>query len=151
MKCPVCSSIETKVVDSRDSDGSISIRRRRECLACGKRFTTFERAESAELTVIKKDGRRERFSKEKIRNGILKACEKRPFCISNIDAIVDELEAEIKGKGCEEVPTTIIGDIVLKKLKTIDEVAYLRFASVHKGFSDAKSFEKAIDDINVLQ
>ncbi|MBU2496769.1 MAG: transcriptional regulator NrdR [Nanoarchaeota archaeon] len=142
MLCPYCQNKESKVMDSRESEESI--RRRRECLACGKRFTTYERTEKTDLVVIKKDGRKEPFNIEKVKAGILKACEKRPISIEKIDAICDEIESKLKKREKTEIPTALIGEIVMKKLKKIDEIAYLRFASVYKEFKDVGEFRKEL-------
>ncbi len=145
MKCIFCSG-ETKVTDKRDSDGET--RRRRECLKCKKRFTTYERAEELNIIVIKKDKRREPFSREKLIAGIKKACEKRPVETEKIEKIINEIERrlreKVKGK---EVESTIIGEEVMKALKKIDEVAYIRFASVYRDFKDAKDFKKVMREV----
>ena len=147
MKCPYCGSEELKVLDKRTSDEK-SIWRRRECLKCEKRFTTYERVESADLIVIKKDGtRRERFDRNKLKSGILKACEKRPVTNEAIEKMVDEIEAELRGEDSVEIPSKKIGELVMKKLKRIDKVAYIRFASVYREFEDIESFR---DELNKL-
>jgi transcriptional repressor NrdR len=143
MKCPYCGFRETTVLESRVSEDGGSLRRRRECLSCKKRFTTYERVERT-LLVIKKDGRREAFDREKIKKGILLACHKRPVSLDLIESIVDEVEQELLKKDSAEISSKTIGDIVLKKLKKIDKVAWLRFASVYLDFSDLEDFGKAI-------
>ncbi|MEM2974284.1 MAG: transcriptional regulator NrdR [Candidatus Micrarchaeia archaeon] len=144
MKCPYCGHTETSVVDSRDANGLSAVRRRRECVKCGKRFTTYERIESVELAVIKKDGRREPFNREKIMAGIIKACEKRPISHDKIEKAVDEIEMELRKKDTKEVPSSLIGELVMKKLKRLDKVAYIRFASVYREFADVEDFRKEL-------
>lgn len=147
MRCPFCNHEQTAVLESRVCDDKSSLRRRRECEKCKKRFTTYEKIEKPSLLVIKKDGRREGFEKEKIRKGILKACEKRPVPLEMIDWIVEDVEREILRKDAIEIPSKIIGNVVLKKLKKVDKVAWLRFASVYLEFSDLSDFEKAIEKL----
>lgn len=139
-RCPYCSFDDTKVVDKRDHEDSA--RRRRECLKCSKRFTTYERAEM-NLIVVKKDGRRERYDRQKLLSGILKACEKRPISQDTIERIVDDIEAELRAYG-REVSSRDLGELVMNKLKGIDKVAYIRFASVYREFSDIGEFEKEL-------
>lgn len=139
MICPFCQN-ETKVVDKRDTE--INTRRRRECLSCKKRFTTYERPEIL-VMVVKKDGRRERYDRQKIKNGILKACEKRPVSQEIIEKTVDSIESEIREAG-NEVKASSIGEMIMKRLKDIDKVAYIRFASVYRSFDDITSFEKEV-------
>lgn len=146
MNCPRCQSDQLSVIDSRDCDEGI--RRRRLCLKCDFRFTTYERIEKSIITVVKKDGRRERFAREKLTKGILKACKNRPIDPVVIDKAVDEIEKDINMLGEEEIASHYIGEQVLKSLKDIDQVAYLRFASVHKSFNDLKAFEREIDKLN---
>lgn len=145
MKCPYCGHTETDVVETRDSEDLASTRRRRECRKCIKRFTTYERIENIDLVVIKKDGRRENFDREKLRAGIIKACEKRPISRELIDSILDEIEQEVRQKESVEISSKMIGNMVLKRLKKIDKVAYLRFASVYLDFDDLADFEKMIE------
>ena len=133
MICPYCSYIETKVVDSRESENNV--RRRRECEKCSKRFTTYEKVEF-DLTVLKKDSRREQFSREKLKSSILKSTGKRPVSLEKIEKIIDEIEQELRGSKSHEIPSRIIGDKVMKKLKSLDKIAYIRFASVYKEFKD---------------
>ncbi|MBI4167816.1 MAG: transcriptional repressor NrdR [Candidatus Aenigmarchaeota archaeon] len=143
MKCPYCPAPETKVIETRDSDLD-SLRRRRECTKCGKRFTTYEKLDLTGLFVVKRDGRREKFDRIKLRNGILKACEKRPVSHEKIEAAIDEIEKKLREGGKTEVKTRRVGELVMDKLRELDEVAYIRFASVYRNFSDVKSFEKEI-------
>jgi len=144
MKCPFCKSEETKVIDKRETSDGIS-RRRRECENCDKRFTTYERVEQPELIVVKKDGRREKFDREKLVTGIRKACEKRPVSTEKIDIIVNSIEeklrAEAEGK---EVKSGLIGELVMRALKKLDKVAYIRFASVYRDFKDIEQFNEEI-------
>ena len=148
MKCPFCGSPQTAVLESRISEDGNSFRRRRECEKCKKRFTTYERVEGPSLLVIKKDGRRESFDREKLKRGILKACEKRSVSVDLIEEVVEEVERELLRKDTVEIPSKVIGNAVLKRLKKIDKVAWLRFASVYLEFSDLKDFEKAIEKIS---
>lgn len=144
MKCPYCSYYDTAVLDSRETEDLGSIRRRRECLKCEKRFTTYERVDMVNLIVIKKDGRREQFDRGKLVTGFLKATEKRPIGIDQIEKVVGEIETELRGKDSIEIPSVEIGEIVMKKLKGLDKVAYIRFASVYRSFEDLESFEKEV-------
>lgn len=146
MNCPYCNHIESKVTDSRDT-GNYSIRRRRECLKCSKRFTTYEHIELAPLYVIKKDGRREKFDRNKIKNGITKALEKRPISHEKIEEIVDSIEDKIRRYGKEEIETSLIGEYVMEALKQVDHVGYIRFASVYRSFADVTSFEKEVKNL----
>lgn len=145
MLCPFCGNQETKVVDKRDSESEAVTRRRRECLKCERRFTTYERIEAFELMVIKKDGSRERFSRDKIRMGIQKACEKRPISDEEIEKVVNEVEAELRKKDKKEVSSKVIGEIVIRKLKKLDKIAYIRFASVYKSFDDVDTFKEELE------
>lgn len=145
MRCILCGG-ETKVTDKRDSDSET--RRRRECLKCGKRFTTYERAEDLNLIVIKKDKRREQFSREKLKAGILRACEKRPVETEKIDNMINEIEMKLRDKmKGKEIETKAIGEIVMKALKKLDKVAYIRFASVYKDFKDVDDFKDAVKEV----
>ncbi|MDP2909411.1 MAG: transcriptional regulator NrdR [Nanoarchaeota archaeon] len=144
MICPYCRSPDTKVVDKRETPDRKATRRRRECLKCKKRFTTYERLEQADLFVIKKDKRREPFNREKLKNGIIKACQKRPISHETIEKILNEIESELRKKNRTEVTSQEIGEIVMKKLKKLDQVAYIRFASVYREFKDISSFEKEL-------
>ncbi|MFA4983728.1 MAG: transcriptional regulator NrdR [Candidatus Omnitrophota bacterium] len=147
MRCPYCGCKEDKVVDSRATQEEAAIRRRRECLECGKRFTTYEYVEEASLLVIKKDGRREPFDRKKILNGIIKACEKRPISIENMEDIVTQIERTIQKKYEREVPAEKIGELVAEKLKALDDVAYVRFASVYRQFKDVGQFMVELEDM----
>ena len=147
MKCPYCGSLETKVVDSRYSEDMEAIRRRRECLNCSKRFTTYERVEIAPIIVIKKNGEKEEFNPDKIRKGMLRACEKRPISPEDIDIAVQEIEREIRKRDSIEVSSMEIGEMVMEKLKSMDKVAYIRFASVYREFEDVETFQKEINMI----
>ena len=140
MRCPFCGHIDAKVVDSRSSKEGDAIRRRRECLKCAKRYTTYERIEEVAQMVIKKDGRREQFDRWKLKAGILKAVEKRPVTLDQIEALIDEVERKLFSSAEREVSTIVIGEAVMEKLKTIDEVAYVRFASVYRQFKDLNEF-----------
>lgn len=147
MKCKYCGCIESKVVDSRIADGYRTIRRRRECVACGKRFTTHETIEEATVYVIKKGGGRQEFDIQKVRSGIVKACEKRPISISKIDNLIVEIENKIRSLNQSEITSEKIGDMVMYALKDLDDVAYIRYASVYKEFRDIDTFMKEISDI----
>jgi len=146
MQCPYCHHIETKVTDSRDT-GVFTIRRRRECLDCGKRFTTYEYVEMQPLYVVKKDGRREKFDRNKIKNGILKSIEKRLVSHSQVEDILDKIEEKIRRNGSEEINSKDIGEYVMDSLKELDHVAYIRFASVYRSFTDVSSFEEEIKNL----
>ncbi|VVB54811.1 Transcriptional repressor NrdR [uncultured archaeon] len=147
MNCPYCTHTETSVVDIRKSEGGIVNRRRRECEKCGKRFTTYERTELLTITVIKKDGRKEPFNREKIVSGIRKACEKRPVTEDRIQEVADDIERKIRRRKSTEIQSREIGEIVMKRLKTLDAVAYVRFASVYREFDDVKKFKDEIKSI----
>ncbi|MBI2430878.1 MAG: transcriptional repressor NrdR [Candidatus Levybacteria bacterium] len=147
MKCPYCGSHETEVVETRDSEDLETIRRRRNCVTCEKRFTTYERVENFHLIVIKKDGKREQFSREKLRNGIIRACEKTTVPVEAIDKIVAEAERELRTGDSVEIESKKIGQIIANKLKKIDKVAYIRFASVFKRFVDVEDFEKEVQKL----
>ncbi|RKD34311.1 transcriptional regulator NrdR [Thermohalobacter berrensis] len=140
MICPYCDYYETKVVDSRPTDEGQAIRRRRECTKCGKRFTTYEKIEEIPLVVVKKDGTRQSFSRSKLLNGIIRACEKRPVSIKVMEQIVDEIEKSLYNSMKKEITTKKIGEMVMNKLKNVDEVAYVRFASVYRQFKDINTF-----------
>lgn len=140
MRCPFCGYSESKVIDSRPAEEGATIRRRRECLACQKRFTTYEIMERLPLVVIKRDGSRQTFDKIKVMNGMLRACEKRPVSLQSLEKIADEIEQELQNSLEREVSTTEIGEMVMAKLKGVDEVAYVRFASVYRQFKDVKTF-----------
>ena len=145
MKCPYCGYDESKVIDSRPTDEGERIRRRRECLKCGKRFTTYEVIETVPIIVIKKDKSRESFDRNKLLNGLLRACEKRPVSIDTLDRFVDEIEGSLQNSLDREVPSSLIGKYAMEKLKTIDEVAYVRFASVYREFKDIATFKEELD------
>lgn len=140
MKCPFCSRDNTRVIDSRPADDNSSIRRRRLCDACKKRFTTYEKVETIPLIVIKKDNNREQFDRSKIEAGILRACHKRPISVNAINGLVDDIETEIFNMEEKEIPSTVIGEIVMDKLKDLEAVAYVRFASVYREFKDINTF-----------
>lgn len=140
MKCPYCGYQESKVVDSRHSEDNTSIRRRRECLSCQKRFTTYETVESLPMVVVKKDNSRQSFDRSKILNGMVRACEKRPVAMADLEHAVDEIEQFIQNSLDREVSTERIGELVMERLKPLDEVAYVRFASVYRQFKDINSF-----------
>jgi transcriptional repressor NrdR len=140
MKCPFCASLEDKVVDSRSSKSGDAIRRRRECLKCAKRFTTYEQLEDTQPMVVKKDGRREPFDRIKILGGLRKACEKRPISIETLEGLVDDIQRELELKYDKEFPSHEVGELVMQKLYLLDEVAYVRFASVYRQFKDVKAF-----------
>jgi len=144
MKCPYCSYTESKVLDSRETPNLESTRRRRECLGCSKRFTTYERIERLGLTVIKKDGSLEPFDREKLKKGILVACEKRPVSTEKIDDILNNIEAEVRKKKDSEIKSKSIGNLVMKNLLETDHVAYMRFTSVYRGFKSIDSFKKEL-------
>lgn len=150
MRCPFCGYAESKVIDSRPAEEGATIRRRRECLACQKRFTTYEIMERLPLVVVKRDGSRQTFDKIKVLNGMLRACEKRPVSLQSLEKIAEEIEQELQNSLEREVTTTEIGEMVMDRLKDIDEVAYVRFASVYRQFKDVKTFfdelTKLIDD-----
>lgn len=150
MKCPHCDNIETKVTDSRDT-GAYTIRRRRECLKCNKRFTTYEYIESTPLYIIKKDGRREKFDINKIKKGMIKALEKRPVSHDKVAEILDSIDEKIRRLGKEEIESSVIGEYVMDALKELDQVAYIRFASVYRSFADITSFEKEIKKLTGQQ
>ena len=145
MKCPYCGYDESKVIDSRPTDEGERIRRRRECLKCGKRFTTYEVIETVPIIVIKKDKSRESFDRNKLLNGLLRACEKRPVSIDTLERVVDEIEGSLQNSLDREVPSSLIGKYAMEKLKTIDEVSYVRFASVYREFKDIATFKEELD------
>lgn len=150
MKCPYCGFIEDKVIDSRPTDEGIAIRRRRECVKCQKRFTTYEKVESLPLIVIKKDKSRQSFNREKLLNGLLRACEKRPVSLDELERLVDSVESQCLNSFQREITSEEIGEMVMAKLKNLDEVAYVRFASVYRQFKDINTFmdelRKLIDE-----
>ena len=147
MKCPFCGFIEDKVIDSRPTDEGSAIRRRRECTKCTRRFTTYEKVESLPLMVIKKDKTRQPFDREKLMNGLLRACEKRPVSINDLEKLVDGIEVQLYNSLQREVTTEEIGELIMQKLKSLDEVAYVRFASVYRQFKDINTF---MDEVRKL-
>ena len=140
MKCPFCGHPESKVIDSRPADENASIRRRRECLACGKRFTTYETVECLPIVVIKKDGSRQSFDRQKVLRGMIRACEKRPVSLAELERIADEIEQELQNSLEREIRTADIGEKVMERLRSVDQVAYVRFASVYRQFKDIDTF-----------
>ena len=140
MKCPFCGHPESKVIDSRPADENASIRRRRECLACGKRFTTYETVECLPIVVIKKDGSRQSFDRQKVLRGMIRACEKRPVSLAELERIADEIEQELQNSMEREISTADIGEKVMERLRSVDQVAYVRFASVYRQFKDIDTF-----------
>ncbi len=147
MKCPFCANIDDKVIDSREGRVGDTIRRRRECLKCGRRFTTYERIDEIPYMVIKKDGRRERFERQKILQGLLKACEKRPVPTPKLEGIVDEIEGVVQESTERELTTTEIGEMIMRGLKKLDKVAYVRFASVYMDFKDVQEFMSELKNL----
>lgn len=147
MRCPYCSYVESKVIDSRPTEDGYEIRRRRECCKCGARFTTYEKVERLPLMVIKNNGARELFDREKILNGLIKACEKRPIPFEKIEHLADEVESQLRSELDREVNTSYIGELVMERLKGLDEVAYVRFASVYRRFSDLANFHKELEKL----
>ena len=146
MKCIYCGFEDSKVLDSRSTDDSNAIRRRRECLKCGKRFTTYETVETVPILVIKKDGSRQPFNLEKIKVGMIKACEKRPVSIAQIDEMAEDIEKKIQNSLKQEISSQEIGEMIMEKLKNVDDIAYVRFASVYRQFKDVTSFIKLITE-----
>jgi transcriptional repressor NrdR len=147
MHCPYCQEIESKVIDSRSCENGSSIRRRRECLACKRRFTTYERVEERPLMVVKKDGNREPFNRDKLSNGIIRACEKRPVSMESIENVVAEIERDLRDNNDREVSSMVIGEKVMDQLRSLDEVAYVRYASVYRQFGDLNSFINTIEQL----
>lgn len=147
MRCIYCQCEESKVLDSRSTDESNSIRRRRECLGCGRRFTTYETVETVPILVVKKDGSRQAFNIEKIKCGMIKACEKRPVSIAQIDAMAEDIEKQIQNSLKQEISSQEIGEMIMGKLKAVDEIAYVRFASVYRQFKDVTNFIKLITEM----
>ena len=147
MKCPFCGMGETKVIDSRPAEDKSSIRRRRQCESCGKRFTTYEKVETLPLMVIKKDNSREAYDRAKIEAGVLRACHKRPVSAEQINQMIDEVENAIFAMETKEVPTTSIGELVMDKIKDLDQVAYVRFASVYRDFKDVNTFLQEVEKL----
>ncbi|MBV9215099.1 MAG: transcriptional repressor NrdR [Acidobacteria bacterium] len=147
MRCPFCSHLEDKVVDSREAKDGDSIRRRRECLECGRRFTSYERIDEIPYMVVKKDGKREHFYRDKVMSGLLRACEKRPISTTQLEKIVDEVEKNVQDSLDRELNTTDIGKIIMRRLKTLDKVAYVRFASVYLEFADVSEFMSELKNL----
>jgi len=147
MKCPYCRSLDSKVIDSRMTKEGNAVRRRRECLDCKHRFTTYERIEEIPLVLIKKDGRRETFDRNKVLSGMKKACQKRNISINTLEQFVDELERELQEMGEKELPASVVGEQVMKKLQELDDVAYVRFASVYQEFKDVNDFMSELKDL----
>ncbi len=140
MSCPFCGNLQDKVVDSRESKEGDSIRRRRQCLSCEKRFTTYERIDEVPYLVVKKDGRREKFDRQKVLSGLLKACEKRPVAMNKLSEVVNEVEAKVTDSPDREISTTEIGELIMDSLRDLDKIAYVRFASVYRDFQDEQAF-----------
>ena len=147
MSCPFCGHIEDKVVDSREAKDGDSIRRRRECLDCGRRFTSYERIDEIPYMVVKKDGKREAFDRNKVLSGLMRACEKRPISVTQLESIVDEIEKELQDSSDRELATNEIGKIIMRRLKALDKVAYVRFASVYLEFEDVSAFMTELKDL----
>lgn len=147
MRCPFCENVDTKVIDSRPTEEGHAIRRRRGCDRCGKRFTTYEKVEESIIMIIKKDGRREAFDRSKVMNGIIKACEKRPVSMAQIEGMVNEIERGLNNLMEKEVKSEFIGELIMEQLKLVDEVAYVRFASVYRQFTDVNTFVKEIEKL----
>ena len=147
MKCPYCGYLDSKVIDSRPAEDGSTIRRRRECLGCTRRFTTYENIERLPLVVVKKDGSRQAFDKTKVMNGMVRACEKRPVALNDLEAIASGIEAELQSALEREITTTEVGEMVMSRLKDVDEVAYVRFASVYRQFKDINTFMEELTKI----
>lgn len=147
MRCPACNYVESKVIDSRATEDNSTIRRRRECHQCGTRFTTFEMVEKVPLMVRKKDGRRVVFEREKVLNGLMKACEKRPVSVEQMEEVANEVEKELRGSQQREVSSQEIGECIMRHLLNVDQVAYVRFASVYRQFADIESFKEALESL----
>jgi transcriptional repressor NrdR len=147
MRCPHCGARETRVVDSRDLDDSATIRRRRECTACTTRFTTYERIEAARLVVVKRDGSRQEFDREKLASGLRKALTRRPVPDNAAEAAADEIEAELRSQGATEVDSSLVGTLAMEKLRELDQIAYIRFASVYQSFDDLEDLKREVDNL----
>jgi transcriptional repressor NrdR len=145
MRCPHCENDATRVIDSRDLENGSTIRRRRECEACGQRFTTYERPEGARLVVVKRDGSREDFEREKLRAGLLKALQKRPVTLDRVETALDEIEANLRGRGDAEIPSTEVGRLATEALRDLDQLAYIRFASVYQNYDDIETLQREVD------
>lgn len=151
MRCPFCEFHDSKVIDSRAAEEGDSIRRRRECLQCGKRFTTYEMIEDLPLRVIKKDGRRMAFDRSKILNGLMKSCEKRPISLKTLEETTDKVEKELRNSMAREIPSRLIGEVLMKYLRELDHVAYVRFASVYREFTDIENFMQELESLKDLK
>ncbi len=147
MRCPVCGERDTRVVDSRDLEESATIRRRRECGACAARFTTYERVEAARLLVVKRDGVRQEFDRDKLANGLRKALTRRPVPDGSAEAAADQIEAQLRSEGVSEVPSSKVGQLAMAKLKMLDQIAYVRFASVYQSFEDLEDLKREVDSL----
>ena len=147
MKCLYCNATESRVIDSRPTDEGLAIRRRRECVNCGRRFTTYEKIETVQIMVVKKEGSREAFDADKIRRGLIKACEKRPVAMHDVDALVRDVEQQIMNSLEQEVSSARIGEMVMERLRNLDEVAYVRFASVYRSFCDINTFMEELKSL----
>lgn len=147
MRCPFCDHSESKVIDSRESKNGLRIRRRRECLSCQRRFTTYEKIEEIPYMIVKKDGRRQQFESDKLLRGLLKACEKRPVPTSKLEEIVEEIESKLQDKPEKEMTVSEVGQFVMRKLKSLDKVAYVRFASVYREFKDVVEFKEVLEKL----
>ena len=147
MRCPFCNHREDKVIDSRESKEGDSIRRRRECIKCERRFTTYERTDEIPFMVVKRDGRREKFERQKVLEGLLKACQKRPVGVAKLAEVVDAVETKLAESSDREISTTAIGELVMERLKSLDKIAYVRFASVYRDFQDVEAFFTEIKDL----
>ncbi len=147
MKCPFCGHLEDRVIDSRESKEGDSIRRRRQCLRCEKRFTSYERIDEVPYMVVKKDGRREKFDRQKVLAGLLKACEKRAVSMSSLSALVDEVESLVTENPDREISTTVVGELLMERLKNLDKVSYVRFASVYRDFQDEEAFFEELKNL----
>jgi len=147
MRCPFCGHLESKVIDSRESKKGISIRRRRECLSCARRFTTYEKIEEIPYMIVKKDGSRQLFDRQKLLRGLLKACEKRPIAMAKLEEVVEEVEARLQERPEREMKAADIGEFVMERLKALDKVAYVRFASVYREFRDVLEFKHELENL----
>ena len=147
MRCPVCGERDTRVVDSRDLDDSSTIRRRRECAACSTRFTTYERVEAARLLIVKRDGTRQEFDRDKLANGLRKALTRRPVPESAAEQAADEIEAQLRGEGISEIPSSRVGQLAMEKLHALDQIAYIRFASVYQSFEGIEDLKREVDSL----
>jgi transcriptional repressor NrdR len=148
MTCPFCGHRQDRVIDSRESKEGDVIRRRRECLKCERRFTTYERSDEIPYMVVKRDGRREKFDRQKVLGGLLRACEKRPIPMSKLAEVVDEVESQLAESPDREIPSTTIGEMLMKRLRTLDKIAYIRFASVYRNFQDPEAFLSELKDLS---